>query len=128
MHRLSTSFVLGYHGCEREVGERLLGGEAFKASNNDYDWLGPGIYFWEANPLRGLEFAQEATRRRGVKVDACVVGAVIDLGNCLDLTTTDGIRSVRDTFEESSAPPRAALGQCPETPGMADCAGWIARS
>jgi hypothetical protein len=63
VHRLTTGFVLGYHGCDRKVGERLLGGEALKPSNNDYDWLGPGIYFWEANPLRGLEFAGEPRRR-----------------------------------------------------------------
>ena len=59
MHRLTSAFVLGYHGCDHSVGERLLAGTAFKLSDNDYDWLGPGIYFWEANPLRGLEFAQE---------------------------------------------------------------------
>jgi hypothetical protein len=42
MHRLSSCFVLGYHGCDRDVGERLLAGEAFQPSDNDYDWLGPG--------------------------------------------------------------------------------------
>jgi hypothetical protein len=106
VHRLSASFVLGYHGCDREVGERLLAGEAFKASNNDYDWLGPGIYFWEANPLRGLEFAEEAARRRRSKVEACVVGGVIDLGNCLDLTTADGIQYAREAHEELVAAAR----------------------
>ena len=35
--------------------ERLLAGEPFQKSINDYDWLGHGIYFWEANPLCGLE-------------------------------------------------------------------------
>ena len=64
LHRLASAFILGYHGCDRRAGERLLAGTAFKPSNNDYDWLGPGIYFWEANPLRGLEFAEEASRRR----------------------------------------------------------------
>lgn len=54
MHRLSSSFVLGYHGCDQSVGEALLRGEPFRISNNDYDWLGPGVYFWEANPERGL--------------------------------------------------------------------------
>ena len=92
MHRLTTGFVLGYHGCDRKVGERLLGGEALKPSNNDYDWLGPGIYFWEANPLRGLEFAGEP-RRRNVQ-EPFVVGAVIELGWCLDLTTTADIELV----------------------------------
>ena len=63
MQRLSFGFVLGYHGCDLSIGEKLLGGTPFKASQNDYDWLGPGIYFWEANPIRGLDYAREAMRR-----------------------------------------------------------------
>ncbi len=96
MHRLTTTFVLGYHGCDESVAERLLAGEPFQKSANDYDWLGPGIYFWEANPLRGLEFAaelQSAPWGSDITKPA-VVGAVIDLGLCLDMTTTAGIRQV----------------------------------
>lgn len=101
MHRLTSSFILGYHGCDREVGERLLNGEKPKPSQNDYDWLGPGIYFWDANPLRGLQFAEEASRRKTSKIQApAVVGAVIDLGWCLDLTTSDGIEWLKDAYED----------------------------
>jgi len=71
----------------------------FKPSNNDYDWLGPGIYFWESNPVRGLEFAAEAARRRGVESEPAVIGAVLDLGNCLDLTTATGLGYVRTACE-----------------------------
>jgi hypothetical protein len=46
MHRLASTFVLGYHGCDRVVGERLLRGTPFRPSDNEYDWLGPGIYFF----------------------------------------------------------------------------------
>lgn len=101
MHTLSTTFVLGYHGCDAEVAERVLGGEDFKPSQNDYDWLGHGICFWEANPLRGLDFARELTiaprgRSPGRIRSPAVVGAVIDLGLCLDLTTRAGVQQVRD--------------------------------
>ena len=52
----SAALVLGYHGCDREVGERILGGGGhLQPSENDYDWLGSGIYFWEDNPRRALE-------------------------------------------------------------------------
>jgi hypothetical protein len=96
VHRLSFGFVLGYHGCDRAVGEDLLKGSPFKASANDYDWLGPGIYFWEANPLRGLEYARDVTIRPGTRLkDPFVVGAVIDLGRCLDLTTSFGVAAVQ---------------------------------
>ena len=94
MHRLTSSFVLGYHGCDRAVDEKVLQGEKFSLSQNDYDWLGHGAYFWEANPLRGLEFAKELQTRRTNIAEPYVVGAVIDLGFCLDLTTSTGIAAV----------------------------------
>ena len=78
-----------------------MAGEAFKPSNNDYDWLGPGVYFWENNAQRGLEFAREQMARKGSKVkEPFVVGTVIDLGACLDLTTKVSIDLVRVAHAE----------------------------
>ena len=101
MHRLSSAFVLGYHGCDKAVAEALLSGEEFKTSRNDYDWLGSGIYFWEANPVRGLEFANELMNSSwGADVTVpAVVGAVIDLGLCLDLMTSAGVRLVEEAHK-----------------------------
>ncbi len=101
MHRLATAFVLGYHGCDRRVADRLIAGEPFEESRNDYNWLGPRIYFWEANPLRGFEFARElATTQWGATIkEPYVVGAVIDLGLCLDLTTSAGVQQIRNAYE-----------------------------
>lgn len=113
MHQLAASFVLGYHGCEKAVGERILRGEPFKQSNNDYDWLGPGIYFWEANPLRGLDFAREARKRRSSNIkQPFVIGAVISLGLCLDLSTSAGVEQVRTAYRslaQSAAAGRVEL-------------------
>jgi hypothetical protein len=103
LHSLSTSFVLGYHGCDRVVGEALLRGEDFKPSQNDYDWLGSGIYFWEANPQRALNWAQELKRRKAEIEDPFVVGAVIDLGFCLDLISSNGTEAVRLAFQSFRA-------------------------
>lgn len=100
MHRLSSSFALGYHGCDKSVLAKVLSGIEFQPSDNDYDWLGPGIYFWEANPIRGLEYAKELmglTRGPNI-VNPAVVGAVIDLGLCLDLTTSAGVQHVRSAY------------------------------
>ena len=109
MHRLTSAFILGYHGCDRRVGERLLAGTAFKPSNNDYDWLGPGIYFWEANPLRGLEFAEEASKRRTSNISKpFVIGAVIELGLCLDLTTSSALNWARVAYQSLVDVTRAA--------------------
>ena len=108
MHRLSSSFILGYHGCQKAVGERLIAGEPFTPSNNDYDWLSPGIYFWESNPVRALEWADVLYRRKhGCPCpEPFVVGAAIDLGFCLDLLTSNGIaaaKAAHASFENNLA-------------------------
>lgn len=103
MSRLATSFVLGYHGCERSVGERAIQGDiAILQSDQDFDWLGPGAYFWESDPQRALEWARWKVSR-GAYDDPFVVGAVIDLANCLDLVARenlDVLRWAHDSFVE----------------------------
>jgi hypothetical protein len=107
LHHLSSSFILGYHGCDRDVGEALLAhSRQFKPSENDYDWLGGGAYFWEANPVGGLEFAfQLQTRRHGTSSEIkqpYVIGAILDLGFCLDLMSSTGMRAVQQSYRELS--------------------------
>lgn len=78
MYKLSPSFVLGFHGCDRQVGERALKGEIqLRDSTNPYDWLGRGVYFWENNPARALDWAISQANR-GNFTEPFVVGAVID--------------------------------------------------
>ncbi len=104
MHSLSASFILGYHGCSRSVAQALLDGEPFKPSDNIYDWLGPGAYFWEANPARGIEFFQETQiRKKRDPDDVAVVGAVIDMGYCLDLSSSRGVEAVKDAHRDLKA-------------------------
>ena len=93
MRRFGAGLVLGYHGCDEETAERVVGGDAFKSSDQPYDWLGPGVYFWEADGQRALEWATQRKGGRALK-DPTVVGAVIDLGNCLDLTTREGLDAI----------------------------------
>ncbi|MCX5497530.1 hypothetical protein OSH11_22725 [Kaistia dalseonensis] len=124
MHKLSTTFVLGYHGCDKAVGEALLNGEPFKKSANEWDWLGHGIYFWEANPARALEFAKEQQTRklaRGERFDEpFVVGAVVDLGYCLDFMSSmaeDALLAAYQSYREISETARIPL---PENVGGSD--------
>jgi len=68
MYETLPSFVLGFHGCDRRVAERVFAGKStLKSSENDYDWLGHGVYFWENNPQRAMDFrsAREHAQRRG---------------------------------------------------------------
>jgi hypothetical protein len=101
LHRLSTAFVLGYHGCDASAAKQFLSGAKFKDSANAYDWLGSGVYFWEANPLRGLDFARELQLRPGGSVKApAVIGAVIEPGLCLDLLSSTGVAAVEVAHDD----------------------------
>jgi hypothetical protein len=72
--------VIAFHGTRRETAARLVRGDPFDASENDDDWLGHGIHFWEYAPQQAWWWAQ---RRYGE--DAAVVAALVRLGSCLDL-------------------------------------------
>jgi hypothetical protein len=100
------TFVLGYHGCDQEVATSVLLGKTkhIEASENDYDWLGHGSYFWEGSPQRAWEFAQQAadSPQRGssnVKTPA-VLGAIIDLRRCLNLLDSESIEVLRNAHDE----------------------------
>jgi hypothetical protein len=98
LSRLATSFVLGYHGCEASFARKVVLGEAeLRPSVKDYDWLGPGIYFWESDPFRAFEWAEEKVARRELTKPG-VVGAVIDLRNCLDLSNRFDVKLVQSAF------------------------------
>ena len=59
MYSSVSTIVLGFHGCDKKVKQAIINGkERLKPSENDYDWLGNGIYFWENNPKRALEYAK----------------------------------------------------------------------
>jgi hypothetical protein len=119
----STSFVLGYHGCDRKIAERVLAGrQPLLASHNDYDWLGDGIYFWEHNARRAFQFACEVRDRpHNVQQrirNPAVIGAIVDLGLCLNLLDARFIEMVQQAYEdlvrlarEGNSPlPRNAVG------------------
>jgi hypothetical protein len=91
--------VLAYHGCDTAVAERLLGGEPFRPSENDYDWLGAGVYFWEYGPDRALQFARDQ-ERRGRVAEPAVVGALVQLGNCFDLMDTAHTRELARAYRQ----------------------------
>lgn len=101
----ATSFVLGYHGCDKQVGEGILRNDEHVAiSKNRYDWLGEGAYLWENSPERAHEWA-EFLKKHPPQASRCienpfVIGAIIDLGNCLDLTDASSLQIVRAGYDE----------------------------
>jgi hypothetical protein len=110
--------VVAYHGCDAGTAERLLLGDPFKPSENDYDWLGNGIYFWEYGSDRALQFAREQMAR-GRAREPVHVGALIQLGNCFDLLDTRFTRNLLIGYESWVETSRAEGLSLPQNAGPA---------
>jgi len=81
-----------FHGCDKDVAEAVLSGQAtLQPSENDYDWLGNGIYFWVDSPERALSWAN--LRRSSPSV----IGAFAYPGNSLAYEATLGISAAAGT-------------------------------
>jgi hypothetical protein len=94
---------MGFHGCDREVGLDVINGRIqLTPSNNIWDWLGEGIYFWEHNPLRALEYAIESSTRKQFNKTPIqtpfVIGAIIELGNCLNLIEPESLEILKESY------------------------------
>lgn len=101
-YKSRSNLVLGFHGTDETiVRDVVLRQKDIIASNNDWDWIGHGIYFWEYSPSRAMEYAITASRRKGscVKTPA-ILGAVIDLGYCLDLLDYENMAIVQANYED----------------------------
>lgn len=105
------ALVIAYHGCDVTVRDDLVSGRVstLKPSNNDYDWLGPGAYFYEGDADRALLFAQASHKHperlytaRPIATPA-VVGAVLSISRCLDMTTQEGLRQFLEGYQTMSA-------------------------
>ncbi len=90
--------IVGYHGCSQDFSDSILLGKTpigdWQKSQNVYDWLGEGVYFWEHSPQRALRWACDHFSGNGA-----VVGAVIQLGSCFDLLDEDITKLLTETFE-----------------------------
>ncbi len=96
----ASAFVLGFHGCDQLLGEAILAGKKhLKPSENSHDWLGHGIYFWENSPARAMEWAKFIhghPKWFSSRISKpFVIGAIIDLGHCLDLTEASSLALVK---------------------------------
>jgi hypothetical protein len=104
MHDYQPFSTIGFHSCDREVGLRvLLNEDGLIPSTNSWDWLGGGVYFWEQDPLRALEYATECAERKQFNkipiTTPFVLGAMIDLGNCLNLVESSSLKLLSNSYK-----------------------------
>jgi hypothetical protein len=103
MYSTRPGLILGFHGCDKSILENVLNGKSeLNFSENTFDWLGHRIYFREYSASRALDYAIEASRhKRGNSkiAEPAILGAVIDLGFCLDLIEFDNLQLLNRNFE-----------------------------
>ncbi|PTN53934.1 hypothetical protein [Stenotrophomonas panacihumi] len=109
--------VVGYHGCDITTRDDLVAGRATpQLSHNRYDWLGPGFYIFENDHDRAEAFARTAAAAPERRLTArpiaqpAVVGCLLSVQRCLDMTTHAGVR-------EFEAACMAVLGHDGHSPG-----------
>lgn len=91
------NLYIGFHGCDKSVGEKLLNcPNEIQISHNSYEWLGHGFYVWENNSERALDWAEH---HRSIK-HPFVIGVVYTLGTCLDLTDKHYIDLLSKEYEK----------------------------
>lgn len=112
--------MIGFHGCDANVASAVIEkGLPLRPSEETYDWLGSGIYFWEHGPDRALEWAKDKHRRGAIEKPA-VVGALIQLGNCFDLLDTHYTRILGPAYRELKGVMEETGGTVPENRGGDD--------
>ena len=99
----NSGLIIGYHGCDQSVMDQLVATRLpFKKSENGYDWLGHGMYFWENDPERAFEFAKfkkEHPQKDKKNIETpSVTAAVINLGYCLDLLNSRSLQLLKFAY------------------------------
>lgn len=100
---MSTKF---YHGTTKELAERILSEQRFLISQNPYDWLGPGVYFYQESPIKALVWAQRFSideKSRGS--EPAVLEVEIDLSKSFDIFKPENQAVLREVHQKTSGEP-----------------------
>lgn len=96
MYDVRPNLIIGFHGCDEETGNKLLNSpNNIIISKENFDWLGHGIYFWENNYDRALQWARDK-QKRGIIKKPAVIGAVLQLNYCCDFLDSKYIRTLQE--------------------------------
>jgi hypothetical protein len=116
------SWVLGFHGTDAETVNRVLNSQTapLRPSKNDYDWLGEGVYFWENDPERAMSFITEKMKRDKDLRQPAVIGAVIDLGFCMNLVDRPALLELKAAHDDMEADFKVLEQPLPRNEGPTD--------
>ncbi len=98
MYNNKSNLIIGFHGCDESVRDRLLSKpNKINKSEKSYDWLGHGVYFWENNYERAVQWAKDREKKGDIE-KVSVVGAVLTLDYCLDFTDSRYIGMINSYY------------------------------
>ena len=106
LYQRLPSWILGFHGTDEETVHKILNDRKshLRPSANEHDWLGGGIYFWENDPVRAHSFSKERMKWKGITgKKPAVIGAVIDLGLCLNFFDQPALMELGEGHAELKA-------------------------
>ncbi len=116
MYSKHSGIIFGFHGCDITVRDSIFSNEKqiLENSTNQYDWLGHGIYFWENDPDRALEFATKKAKLKNSSItQPSIIGAVLDLGYCLDLLNFKNNILVKEAYQNLKEAYKITGGKLP---------------
>lgn len=120
MYTSRTGLILGFHGTDKSIVDKIINSstEDLEPKINIYDWLGNGIYFWDNSPKRAMEWAIESSKRKNSIIkEPSVIGAIIDLGYCLDLLDSKNFELLKKGHEILSTTLMASGTPMPKNKG-----------
>jgi hypothetical protein len=109
MYSSLPHFYIGFHGCDKTVADAVVSQQVthLVSSKNQWDWLGSGVYFWEQNYYRALDWAKYLMMNPDMMPEGAkpietpaAVGAIINLGRCLNLLDGQSIELVQGTYKQ----------------------------
>lgn len=97
--------VFGYHGTSEESAKAILepgkdNAERFLFSENDTDWLGKGVYFFQDAPFRAQEWPKVRIPPPKRTENPVVLRAEIDLNDCLDLIDIEAAKKIAPCYSQ----------------------------
>lgn len=118
---MSSSLVNGYHGTSPERAEAILE-EGYELSQNPYDWLGYGVYFFQDGPKRAAHFAE---KQKDENSEIVVLKSTIDLngeGTCIDFLDVKWNNVMQVAYERLRSKAKSVLPEQDFYVRRLDCA------
>lgn len=80
MYNSRPGLLIGFHGCDESTRNLLLNSpNTVKKSEKPYDWLGHGMYFWENNEERALQWAKGKKSRGEIDIPSVLMPQIQSL-------------------------------------------------